>query len=378
MQKLKYNIKDLFRLRRRLRACTWINAKKKLLGGMSLNGQTIPVGGITPASMPKLSQENFGMAYESGSIKVPQACPWSCFSFLLPLIISTSLLLFGGCQAKKVEAKKSEDIIPVKVVKIALQEIIRTIDYIGNIKAQDEAIIYPKVSGKIIEKVREDGSVVNKGDVIAYIDRDEVGLQFEKAPVESPLSGIIGRIYINIGSNVSSQTPIALVVNMDKVKVDLDVPEIYLPKIFIDQEATLSVDSYPQKKFMGKVTKISPVVNLENRAAPIEITIENSEHLLKSGMFARVSLVIEKHPKAPVILKEAIIGKEPDTYVYLVEDNKAKMRKISLGARSGPLYEVTEGLKEGEVVVIMGQQRLYDNAKVNAEISNGNGQGDNQ
>jgi membrane fusion protein (multidrug efflux system) len=95
-------------------------------------------------------------------------------------------------------------------------------------------------------------------------------------------------------------------------------------------------------------------------------------------MFVRVLLVIEKHSGVPVIIKEAIIGKEPDTYVYLVENNKVKLRKISLGIHDGPLYEATDGLKKGEEVVIMGQQRLYDDAPVFAEIGNGNGQGDNK
>jgi hypothetical protein len=112
------------------------------------------------------------------------------------------------------------------------------------------------------------------------------------------------------------------------------------------------------------------VVSLENRAAPIEITLDNQDQRLKSGMFAKVSLIIEKHPSALVILKEAILGKVPDTYVYLIEKNKAVMKKITLGIHSGPYYEVREGIKEGDLVVIVGQQRLYDNAPVVVEIGN--------
>jgi len=284
------------------------------------------------------------------------------------------LLLFAAIGCEKISAVKNNDQnIPVKVKKVELTDLAKTLEYIGSIKAQDEAKVYPKVSGKIIAKLKEDGSPVEKGEAIALIDRDEVGLKFNKAPVESPITGIVGRVYVDIGSNVSSQTPVALVVNMDKVKIDLDMPEIYLPKIFLNQEARITVDAYPQEEFLGKVTKISPVVNLENRAAPIEIFIDNPEHRLKSGMFVRVSLAVEKRIGVPVILKEAIMGKEPDTYVYTVDDNKARIRNISLGIHDGPFYEVTQGLQEGEMVVIIGQQRLHDNAPVAMEISNGNG-----
>ncbi|MCX5656994.1 MAG: efflux RND transporter periplasmic adaptor subunit, partial [Candidatus Omnitrophica bacterium] len=173
-----------------------------------------------------------------------------------------------------------------------------------------------------------------------------------------------------IGSNVGTQTPIALVVSMDKVKINLDIPEKYLPKVTPGQVAKISVDAYPENSFLGLITKISPVVDLITRTAPVEITMDNAGHFLKSGMFAKVNLIIEKHSNVPIILKESVIGKEPDTYVYVIEDKKAVLRKISLGIRQGPYYEVKEGLKEGDAVVIMGQQKLYGNAPVNAEEEN--------
>jgi len=277
------------------------------------------------------------------------------------------LLLTFGCQPKQ-ELEKATEVIPVKVLRVELKELSEALEYTGNIKAQDEAIVYPKVSGKIIEKVKEDGIVINKSETIAYIDRDEVGLKFEKAPVESPLAGIVGRFYVDIGQNVTMQTPIALVVNMDKVKIDLDVPEKYLPRVSLGQEAQISVDAYPEEEFSGGVTKISPVVDLTTRTAPIEIIVDNPKHRLQSGMFAKVRLILKEHKNVPVILKEAVMGKEPDLYVYMVKDNKAILKKVTLGLHQGPYFEVQEGLKEGDLVVIMGQQRLKDNAQVSVEI----------
>src|SRR3989338_3796311 len=104
-------------------------------------------------------------------------------------IFCTLILIAAGCTQKQ-ETSRQDEIIPVRIMKVELRDMKQSLDYIGNIKARDEAVIYPKVSGKIIEKLKEDGSRVDKCDVLAYIDRDEVGFTFEKAPVESPLSGI--------------------------------------------------------------------------------------------------------------------------------------------------------------------------------------------
>lgn len=273
----------------------------------------------------------------------------------------------SGCQPRKVEKKEIQEAIPVKVSRVELRELNEVLEYVGNIKAQDEAAVYPKVSGKIIQKLKLEGEEVNKGEVFAYIDRDEVGLKFERAPVESPLQGVVGRIYVDIGTSVSSQTPIALVVDMDRVKIDLDIPEKYLPQISLGQKATLGVDAYPGEEFVGEVREVSPVVDLTTRSSPIEIIVDNPEHRLKSGMFAKVNLVIQEHKNVPVILKEAVIGREPQTYAYVIENKTAVLRKITLGLRQGPYYEIKEGLKEGDLVVVVGQQRLYEGAGVVTE-----------
>ena len=172
---------------------------------------------------------------------------------------------------------------------------------------------------------------------------------------------------MDIGENVTTQTPIALVVDMRRVEIDLDIPEKYYAKIALDQKAKVKIDAYPDEEFSGRVTKISPVVDLSTRAAPIEIAIDNPEGKLRSGMFSKVSLVLTEHKNVPVILKEAIMGKVPNLYVYVIENQKAVLRKITLGIRQGPYYEVREGLREGDLVVIMGQQRLYDGAQVITE-----------
>ncbi|MFA5388351.1 MAG: efflux RND transporter periplasmic adaptor subunit [Candidatus Omnitrophota bacterium] len=281
------------------------------------------------------------------------------------LLFFITIFSVSGC-GEKIKAAK-EEAIPVRAEKVALRDIQTTLDYSGNIKAQEEAAVYPKVSGKILEKVKEEGAVVEKGDIVAYIDRDEVGFKFEKAPVESPLTGIIGRVYVDIGSSVSPATPIALVVYMDNVKISLDIPEKYLSKIMLGQSAEINVDAYPAETFKGEISKISPVVDQDTRTAPIEINIKNKEHKLKSGMFARVSLVIDERKSVPAILKEAIIGREPDTYVYTVREGKAFLKKVSLGLRQDQYVEVKEGLGQGEEVVVMGQQRLKDAVSVKTE-----------
>ena len=286
---------------------------------------------------------------------------------IMPAVVLLLIFLGSGCR-KAPEGGGSSEILPVKTARVELGNILETLDYIGDIKAQDEVPVYPKVSGKIINKVKEDGSKIEKDEVIAYIDRDEVGLKFEKAPVESPIRGVVGRVYVDKGTSVTPETPVALVVNMDTAKIELNIPEKYIPLVSLGQSAKISLQAYPQEEFIGTVSKISPVLDLDTRSAPIELSIPNADHRLKSGMFAQVRLIIKEHKGVPAVLKEAILGKAPQNYVYVVEGGVARQKDVSLGIRQGAYYEVAEGLKEGELVVVMGQQKLYEGAKVSAEV----------
>jgi len=148
----------------------------------------------------------------------------------------------------------------------------------------------------------------------------------------------------------------------------LNIPEKYLPDIALGKSAIIKVDVYPDEVYTGKITKISPVLDIDTRSAPIEITIDDPKRLLQSGMIAKVSLILEERNKVPVILKESIIGREPDTYVYVIDNDLAAARKITLGVRQGPYFEVTDGLKEGDMVVVVGQQKLRSGVPVRVEI----------
>ncbi len=280
-------------------------------------------------------------------------------------VCAAALCVICGCGKQKgPEIPSAPEAIPVRVEEVIPRSIVRSLEYVGNVKAQEEAQVYPKVSGKILQKVKEDGASVEKGEAIAFIDRDEVGLTFERAPVASPLAGTVGRVYVDRGAQVNPQTPVALVVAIDRVKVVLTIPEQYLSLLSLGQAAGIAVDAFPGEQLDGTVSLISPVVDLATRSAPIEITVQNTEHRLKPGMFARVNLVIAEHQNVPVVMKEALIGKEPELYVYTIEGQHAILKRVTAGLRQGPYVEITEGLKPGEKVVVMGQQRLYENAPV--------------
>src|SRR3989339_1819956 len=204
------------------------------------------------------------------------------------LILLAMAAAAAGCKNKELEAFNNLEIdrFLVTVEKAQFRNIKDYLILVGSVKALDEAVLYPRVSGKLLKNLVTEGERVKKDQSVAFIERDEVGAVYEPAPVPSTLNGVIGRMYQDTGANVTPQTPIALVVNQSRVRVLVDVPERYVGKVFQGQSAAIKVDAFPDRRFNGKVYRVSPVVDSRSRNTMIEVLVENDEGRLKSGMFA--------------------------------------------------------------------------------------------
>lgn len=279
-----------------------------------------------------------------------------------------ALVLLAGCSQERSGpgdgGRDADAAVPVRLAEVHAGEVRETLTYAANIKALDEAVVYSRVPGKISAKRVEEGTAVKRGETIMLVDRDEVGLTFEPAPVEAPLSGVVGRIYVDLGAAVSPQTPVALVANIDQVRARVDIPEKYISALNTQLLAEVSVDAWPDQVFTGRVFRISPVFDQDTRTAPLEIVVENPDGRLMPGMFARVEILLKASRQAAVVPREAIMGRGEDTTAYVVQGKTVRLRSVRIGLRRGSRLEVLEGLSQGDMVVVMGQQRLRDGSTV--------------
>ena len=223
----------------------------------------------------------------------------------------------------------------------------------GSIKALEEAIIYPRINGKLQKNILKEGDSVKKDQTISLIDRDEVGAKYEPVVVPSTLSGVVAKIYRDPGENVTTQTPIALVVNQSILRIKVDVPERYVGEIYKGQVANLTVDAYPDKKFEAKLDIISPVVDSLSRSVAVEFKATNTKNLLKSGMFTRVDISLKEVKNVLSVSKKSVFEDEDGKYYVLVpsEDSKIAVRKdIEVKFKNNNYWQIA-GLREGSKIL---------------------------
>lgn len=189
-------------------------------------------------------------------------------------------------------------------------------------------------------------------------------LQVASATITSPLSGTVTRRSIDPGELASPGIPLLAVARIDTVYVTLDLSETDLGKVRSGQSVAVQVGAYPDRVFRGTVREIAQTGDARTRVFKIKVVVENHDHALKPGMFARGEITVGRTEGAMVIPRDAVITDSGQAAVFVAEDGAARQRAIRLGAMYGPVVRVLSGLRPGDSVIVSGQSGLSDGSAV--------------
>ena len=190
-----------------------------------------------------------------------------------------------------------------------------------------------------------------------------VNLQLDKTTIEAPFDGIIAELYVTEGSSVGPQAPVALEVS-DDVEMSVGIEEARIAQISKGQNAALQVDAYPGQDFPAVVSSIAPVADKDTHTFVVKVTPLDEARLLKSGMFANLSILVDEKQDTLLAPLDAVTAVNGQDSVYVVKANTVELRPVTIGLTSNGYVEILSGLEEGETVVTAGQPNLTDGAKV--------------
>ncbi|WP_247236700.1 efflux RND transporter periplasmic adaptor subunit [Telluribacter sp. SYSU D00476] len=191
---------------------------------------------------------------------------------------------------------------------------------------------------------------------------EQIRKQIQDAAVKAPISGRIVKKNVEPGEFVSPGTVLGTILDVSRLKAEVLVNEKDVYSLREGQAVKVSADVFPDKVFTGHISYISPQ-GTQDHNYPVEITISNG-NVLKAGTFVNVDFSQQSKQMALQIPRSALVESVKNPYVYVVEGNVVRQRKISLGRTFGESVEVTGGLSAGDKVVTTGQINLSDGATV--------------
>eukprot|EP01137_Pigoraptor_chileana_P029020 Opistho-2@13659 len=223
--------------------------------------------------------------------------------------------------------------------------------------------------------------VLVKGDAVPAVNLERTQLsirgtqaqikqlkkQLENTTVTAPFAGIVTSKLIEKGSVVSVGSPIATITDISALKLVVNIPEKSINQFKVGQTIPIETQVYPNVYFNGKVN----MVGVSGDAAhnyPVEILVQNrSTNPLKAGMYG--SIVNDNQLKAQSLSvpRQAIVGSTKKAQVYVVENGKAILKDVTIGVANNEYYEITQGIKAGDQVVVSGQINLQNGTAVVAQ-----------
>jgi len=335
-------------------------------------------------------------------------------AFILILILS----LLPGCSDRKNTTHINDVQIPVLTSAVEASQSLKEISLSGNIEGFKTVRLGFLVAGKINFVAANEGHMVSKGQLLSSLDPTNYGIAKELADIQvnqvqdeydrlklmydnnslsesdfarisyglqqakaqqklhtknledtklfSPIKGVLLKKLCETGEITGVGIPLFVVSDIRKIKVSAFIPENELHNIRLGQTARVLIPSL-DNTFDGKIIEVGSAADVASRAFSVKIEVENRGMLIRPGMIAEVKIVTGQDQKILLIPAGSILHDfNNQSFVYVIDGStgKAFRRNVSLGRAINDKIEVISGLKETDMVVSGGQQKLVDGSQV--------------
>lgn len=329
-----------------------------------------------------------------------------------------SIALLSACgKPPPPEGMPSDFPVPSVVGKATREKLEERLPLVGNVRAKDRVVLQSEMEARVVEVAFEEGALVKAGQVLFRFDqrREEAALaeakarlaraeadlargqsllanqtippqefdrlqeaalaakanldlaesRLEDATVKAPFDGVVGERSASVGQYLTRGGTLATLTRVDPLEVEFEVPERFISQLAPGQTVNLDTAAWPGRPFDAKVTYLAPEVDVSSRTLRVKGDLANPEGKLRPGMFGTVELVFAARENALVIPEGAIQQMGDQAMVVIVgTEDKAEYRPVKTGLRLAGRVEITDGLKEGERVVVEGHQKIAPGATV--------------
>jgi RND family efflux transporter MFP subunit len=356
----------------------------------------------------------------AGRPRLRRAAP-ALFIVLL-LILIASLVVKCHSKAEIIQAQNKEKMIKdqpvpnVVTLKLVPATIRDQIDLPGVTQPWVKLQLVAEVAGRITAKAVREGVAVNEGDVLATIDSrdyqnafrsakaaydlavselkrqealnqrkvapqsqldtavaqvestraamDNARIALERCTIRAPFSGVVNRILVEPGQYLAVGDPVAELLQIARLKVRVGIPESDVDAVRRIDRFKVKIDALGGKVFETRKYFLSKTADSTARLYNLDLALDNSQGVVLPDMFARVEIIKKEIPQGLSIPLYAVINRNKDQIVYVVEDSQARSRTVALGLLDRWQVQVLEGLNQGEEVIVVGQRSVNDGQQV--------------
>jgi membrane fusion protein, multidrug efflux system len=185
--------------------------------------------------------------------------------------------------------------------------------------------------------------------------------------IRAPFGGIVTERYVDPGHLIpqetapsSANTPVVAIATLSPLRVYANIPQSVAPFVHDGDPATITVTEFPQRKFMGAVTRHPPALTSATRTMLVEVDLPNQDHALLPGMYASMEFDVSIPAVVPMVPDDALIFREGKPFVPVVRDGRLRLAAVTLGYDNGVNVQITDGIANDDMVALNVGQTARD------------------
>lgn len=225
-----------------------------------------------------------------------------------------------------------------------------------------------------VQEMRAQGISTPQAIDRALLDRDvaltnlrATEIKLADSVIRAKFDGIVDKLYQEEGEFVGAGTPLVRLVQLDKVKLVIGIPERDIAYFQEGDAVGVTLDALPGRHFEGRTFRIATTGELSTHTFPTEVALDNPDGALRPGMIAQARFVRESFADSILAPAFTVITTDSGRHVFVEEGGYARRRPVELGLIQEEFVHVKQGLSPGERLIVVGQRELMDGEAIDVK-----------
>ena len=252
-------------------------------------------------------------------------------------------------------------IISVAAQQVQINSINKVYPATSVIEAKKSYNVISKTDGILNDIFFSESSFVTKGDkLFSILSTSSIG----EILITAPFDGYVGLTDYKIGDKLKNGDLLLTLDDMSSMKAFIYLPEKILPQISGNIKYIASSKLFPEQKYFGVISNIDQRVNRDSRTIRAYAIIDNKNNNLRPGLMLNIDIILEEIEATMLIPEESVLTSEDFSYVFVIEEDIAKLKEVNIGISSNGMIQILSGISSEDKVVTLGHEKLKDGSRI--------------
>ncbi len=201
----------------------------------------------------------------------------------------------------------------------------------------------------------------------AMFNLREARTQYERGFLYAPIDGVVNRRFVDPGEFVNRGAAVVEIVDVDRIRINVNVPEMDVRFLKKWHTVPVTVDAYPGETWEGIIDFVAFKADPGSKTFKVRVVVDNEDGRIRPGMVAHVSFLRRLISNALAVPLASILDRGGERYIFIEKDGIAHERAVKIGVIEREVAQIVEGLEPGENLIVVGHHEVEQGTRVTVQ-----------